>query len=137
MGMASDIYEGEGEGWLVFASIILLIVGFFNVVLGITMVANDEIYLTGPEESVVLVANVDTWGWVMLVVGLLEIMAGFGVISRNQLARWFAIVLAALGAIAHLPVFFGPHPLFSFIVVLLCVLVIYGLAVYGGRAIRA
>ena len=51
--MADDMYASEGEGWLIFASIILLIVGFFNVVLGITMVAKDEIYLTGPEESVV------------------------------------------------------------------------------------
>jgi hypothetical protein len=130
---AGEVGYDRGEGWLGFASVILLIVGVFNIVLGITLIANDEIYVTGPESRVVLIGDVTLWGWVLLVVGFLEVLAGVGVTTRNQLARWFGIVMASLAAIAHLPVIFGPRPIFSLLVVLLCVLVIYGLSRYGGR----
>jgi hypothetical protein len=134
---AGELDYERGEGWLGFASVILLIVGVFNIVLGITLIANDEIYVTGPESRVVLVGDVTLWGWILLVVGFLEVLAGVGVTTRNQLARWFGIVIASLAAIAHLPVIFGPRPLFSFLVVLMCVLVIYGLSRYGGRETTA
>ncbi len=127
-----DEYE-KGAGWLFFASIVLVIVGFFNAVLGITMIAGDEIYVTARDSWTVVVGNVNGWGWVLLVLGILEVFAGFGVLTRSQLARWFGIAVAALAAVGHLPVFFGRQPLYSFIVVLMSVLVIYGLAQYGGR----
>jgi hypothetical protein len=113
--------------------VILLIVGFFNVVLGIAMIAEDKIYVTGPDQDVVLIGDISTWGWVVLIIGALEVLSGFGVMTRNQWARWFGIVMASLAALAQLPVIFGPEPLFSFLVVLLCVAVIYALAHYGGR----
>jgi hypothetical protein len=127
-----DEYE-KGAGWLFFASIVLVIVGFFNAVLGITMIAGDDIYVTARDSGTVVVGNVTGWGWVLLVIGVLEVFAGFGVLARNQVARWFGIVMATVAALGQLPVFFGRQPLYSFIVVLMSVLVIYGLAQYGGR----
>jgi hypothetical protein len=133
--MATDYDTGyrRGEGWLLFAFVVLVIVGIFNVILGITLIASDEIYVTGRESSVVLIGNTTGWGWIVLITGVLEVIAGFGVVSRNQLARWFAIIMATLAALGHLPVFFGRQPLFSLVVVFMSVLVIYGLAQYGGR----
>jgi hypothetical protein len=133
--MATDYDAGyeKGAGWLLFASVMLLIVGIFNVVLGITLIAEDEIYVSARESEVVLVGDTTGWGWIVLILGALEVIAGFGVLTRNQIARWFGIIMATLAALGHLPVFFGRQPLYSFIVVLLSVLVIYGLAQYGGR----
>jgi hypothetical protein len=125
-------YE-RGEGWLLFASVVLLVVGAFNVVLGLTLIADDTIYVTGREDQVVLIGDTTGWGWVVFIAGILEVIAGFGVLTRNQAARWFGIFMATLAALAQLPVLFGPRPIYSFIVVLLSVLVIYGLAQYGGR----
>ena len=130
--MATESYE-KGEGWLFFAFVILVIVGFFNVVLGLTMIAGDNIYVTARDSGTVVIGNVNGWGWVILILGIFEVLAGFGVLARSQLSRWFAILMATLAALAHLPVIFGPHPIYSFLVVLLSVLVIYGLAQYGGR----
>jgi uncharacterized membrane protein len=127
-----DEYE-KGAGWLFFASVVLVIVGFFNAVLGITMIAGDELYVTARDSGTVVVGNVTGWGWVLLVLGILELFAGFGVLTRSQLARWFGIVVAALAALGQLPVIFGRDPIYSFVVVLMAVLVIYGLAQYGGR----
>ena len=130
--MATESYE-KGEGWLFFAFVILVIVGFFNVVLGLTMIAGDNIYVTARDSGTVVIGNVNGWGWVIGILGVFEVLAGFGVLARSQLSRWFAIFMATLAALAHLPVIFGPHPIYSFLVVLLSVLVIYGLAQYGGR----
>jgi len=133
--MATRGYEGyeKGEGWLFFAFVILVIVGFFNAVLGITMIAGDGIYVTARDSGTVVIGDVNGWGWIILILGVLEVLAGFGVLARSQLSRWFGIVMATLAALGHLPVIFGPKPVFSFLVVLMSVLVIYGLAQYGGR----
>jgi NADH:ubiquinone oxidoreductase subunit 2 (subunit N) len=130
--MATTPYE-RGEGWLLFASVVLLLVGAFNVVLGLTLIADDTIYVTGRENQVVLIGDTTGWGWVIFIAGILEVIAAFGVLARNQAARWFGIIMATLAALGHLPVIFGRHPVYSFIVVLLSILVIYGLAQYGGR----
>lgn len=135
--MATSDYDSDyyvkGEGWLTFAFVVLLIVGFFNVVLGITMIAEDPIYVSGATDRVVVIGNTTGWGWVLLVAGALEIVAAFGVLVRSQVARWFAIFMATIAALGQLPVIFGRNPLYSFLVVLLSILVIYGLAQYGGR----
>jgi hypothetical protein len=130
--MATESYE-KGEGWLFFAFVLLVIVGFFNVVLGLTMIAGDGIYVTARDSGTVVVGNVNGWGWVIGILGVLEVLAGFGVLARSQLARWFGILMATLAALGHLPVIFGRQPIYSFLVVLMSVLVIYGLAQYGGR----
>ena len=126
-------YDSQGEGWVFFAGIMLLLVGTLNFFQGLLLIAEDEIWVTGPDAQVVAVADVTTWGWVLFVVGLLEILAGFGVVVRNQLARWFGITVASLAVLAQFPVFFGPYPVWSFLMVTLSVLVIYGLGAYGGR----
>jgi hypothetical protein len=135
--MATSGYESDdyvkGEGWLTFSFVVLLIVGFFNVVLGITLIAGYPIYVSGATDRVVVIGNTDGWGWVLLIAGGLEVIAGFGVLVRSQVARWFGIFMATLAALGQLPVIFGRQPLYSFLVVLLSVLVIYGLAQYGGR----
>lgn len=130
--MAATSYE-KGEGWLFFAFVILVIVGFFNVVLGLTMIAGDNIYVTARDSGTVVIGSVNGWGWVIGILGVLEVIAGFGVLTRSQAARWFGIFMATLAVLGHLPVLFGPKPVYSFLVVIMSILVIYGLAQYGGR----
>lgn len=132
---ATDYDRGyeRGAGWLLFASVVLFVVGAFNTILGITLIAGDEIYVSGEDARVVLIGDVSGWGWILLIVGILEVIASFGVLARSQAARWFGIIVAVLAALGHLPVLFGPEPLYSFLVVIMSILVIYGLAQYGGR----
>ena len=85
----------RGEGWLLYSSIILLIVGTLNFFQGLALIAKDEILVTGSDASVVVIGNVSAWGWVILIVGILEIAAGFGVLGRVQWigALWVHCVL--------------------------------------------
>lgn len=123
----------EGIGWILYASIMLVIVGALNFFQGMLLIAQDEIYVTGPEAQAVVIGDTTTWGWVILIIGVLELLAGFGVMYGQQWARWFGIIIASLALIGQFPVFFGAHPLWSLVVILLCAFVIYGLAAYGGR----
>ena len=121
----------QGEGWLLYASHMLIIVGTLNFLQGLVLIAEDEIYVTGPAEQIVVVGDVSTWGWVILIVGILQGAAGIGVIGGQQWARWLGIVAAGFAILAQFPVFFGPHPFWSLTVVILASLVLYGLAAYG------
>jgi hypothetical protein len=79
-----DTCYTRGEGWLYFAFVVLLIVGFFNVVLGLTLIAGDPIYVSARDSEVVVIGNTTGWGWVLFISGILEVFAGFGVLTRNQ-----------------------------------------------------
>ena len=130
--MADDSYI-EGEGWLLYASIMLDIVGTMNFFQGLALIAKDELVVTGPDAQVVLVGDVSTWGWVILIVGVLEFLAGFGVMARESRRRGYGVAVASFALLAQFPVFFGPHPLWSLTVVILISMVLYGLAAYGGK----
>ena len=75
-----------------------------------------------------------TWGWITLIIGVLLIVAAMGVFSGSGFARWFGIFAAGLNAIA---LFGSPtaqaYPFWSLIIFALDILVIYALAVYGGK----
>jgi hypothetical protein len=125
----------RGEGRTAFAGIILLIVGFFNAVYGIALIAQDQVVMQGrPDDGVVLIGDVTTWGWVLLLLGIVQVLAGLGLLAGQTWARVLGIIGAALVAIAQFPVFFGPHPLWSLTVVALCAWIIHGLVVYGEPA---
>ena len=125
--------ESQGSGWLFYAGTMLGIVGVLNIFWGLAFIAQDDLVVTGPDAEVVLIGSTTGWGWVLLIIGVIEILASVGVVARQQWARWFGIIVASLGLIAQFPVFFGPHPLWALTIVILCALVIYGLAAYGGR----
>ena len=130
--MAQGARYGEGEGWLVFAAIMLMVVGFFYIIWGFAAIVSDPFVVTGTDETVTVIGDINAWGWVMLIIGVVEIAAGFGVLSLQQWARWFGIIVAALAALGHIGSL-RAFPIWSLIVIGISVLIIYGLATYGGR----
>ena len=82
-------------------------------------------------DGVVLIGDVTTWGWVLLILGIVQILAGFGLIGGQTWARVLGIVAATFAALGQLPVIAGPNPIWSLLVIAGCVWVIHGLVVYG------
>jgi hypothetical protein len=73
------------------------------------------------------------WGWVVLILGLLQLLAGGGVMVGNQAARWFGIAVIGLNLVAQL--FFIPaYPFWALTIIAFDVFALYGLCVYGSRA---
>jgi hypothetical protein len=119
-------YEPAGSQWIVFSSVLLVMVGIFNVIDGIAAISGAD-YLS----SRVIFADLDTWGVFFIVWGCLQILAGLAVYRGATWGVLFGIAAAFLNAIAHLG-WATSYPLWAMCVVAVDVLVIYGLTVHGG-----
>jgi hypothetical protein len=116
-------------GWVVFAGLMLVMLGLFQAIEGLVAIFDQGYYLVGSEG---LVVNVDytAWGWVHLILGVLAIAAGFGLIAGNMAARVVGVILAVLSAILNLA-FIAAYPVWSIIVIAIDVIVIYAIVVHG------
>ena len=80
--------EGRGYGLILFASVLLLVIGFFNMIYGIAAIANSHVFVANAHY---VFANLRTWGWITLIISVLQLIAAGGILAGNQLARWFAV----------------------------------------------
>jgi hypothetical protein len=123
-------------GWIIFASVMMFMIGSFQAIAGLVALFDDEYYLV---RSSGLVVNVDytAWGWVHLLFGILLIATGLGAIAGQTWARVVGVILAGLSAVVNFA-FLAAYPVWSAIVITLDVFVIYALVVHGreARALR-
>jgi hypothetical protein len=119
----------QGGGLIFFACVLLLVVGFFNIIEGIAAIANSHVFVANAHY---VFANLRTWGWITLIVGVLQLVAAGGIVTGNQLARWFAVAVVGLNAIDMM--FFIPaYPFWALVIIAVDVVALYALCVYGGR----
>jgi hypothetical protein len=126
---AQGAYEEAGGGWLLFAGIMLMLAGVLNVIWGIAAIDNSNFFVN---DTKYIISNLNTWGWVMLILGVVQILAAFSIWAGNQFGRWFGILgagLSSIGALMSIPA----YPFWSLAVFAVDILVIYGLAAYGGQ----
>jgi hypothetical protein len=122
--------EGDGLGLVFFASILLLMLGFFNLIYGIAAIANSHVFTANAHY---VFAGLRTWGWITLIIAVLQLAAAAGVLAGNQLARWFAVAVLVLNAIDMM--FFVPaYPFWALMIIAVDVIALYGLCAYGSRA---
>jgi len=121
--------EGSGYGLILFAAILLLVVGFFNMIYGIAAIANSHVFVAGAHY---VFANQRTWGWITLIIGVLQLVAAAGILAGNQLARWFAVAVLALNAI-DMMLFLPAYPFWALTIIAVDVVALYGLCAYGSR----
>ena len=122
--------EGQGYGLLVFAAVLLLVVGFFNMLYGIAAIANSHVFVANAHY---VIGDLRAWGWVTLIISVLQLVAAGGILAGNQLARWFAVAVVGLNAIAMM--FFIPaYPFWALVIIAADVVALYGLCAYGSRA---
>ena len=116
-------------GWVVFAGVMLAVVGIFQAIEGLVALFNHEFYLVSAKGLVVNV-NYTTWGWVHLILGIVAVLTGFGLLAGNMLARIVGVGIAALSAIVNMA-FVSAYPVWSVIMISLDVIVIYAIVVHG------
>jgi hypothetical protein len=121
--------SAPGAGWVGFAAIMLGLAGTWNVLEGILAIAKSRVYVG---DQTFVVSDLKTWGWIVLILGALELVAAFAIASGNQWARWFGIFSACINAIGQL-FFLDAYPLWGLAMFAVDVLIVYGLVVYGGR----
>jgi hypothetical protein len=121
-------------GWLIFAAVLMILLGAFHAIQGLIALFNSEYYLVGPQALSVHL-DYTTWGWVHLIAGIVVLGAGIGVLAGQLWARIVGIVLAVISALTSFT-FIAAYPVWSCILIALDVLIIYALAV-NGRELQA
>jgi hypothetical protein len=127
--------EVRGEGRAAFAAILLLIAGALNVIYGIAAISEAHFFTDSGTHFVF--SSLNTWGWITVILGAIELTGGFSLLSGNAYGRVIGIVAASLGAIGSLLAIAGAYPFWSLGVFALCVIVLHGLVVYGEPVERA
>jgi len=120
-------------GWKSFAGILLMVGGVFNFIDGLTGITRSNYYksVSGGTQFPIT-NNITTWGWIILIVGILMFLSGIGLFSGATWARALGILFASVNAILQLA-WLAHFPFWSFTMILVDILVIYGIAVHGGR----
>jgi hypothetical protein len=120
--------EMRGEGRAVFAAILLLIAGTLNIIYGVAAIAQASFFV---EQTKYVFLEVSHWGWITLILGIIQLTAGFSLMGGGAYGRVIGIIAASLGAIGALLAVGGAYPFWSLGVFALCVIVIHGLVVLG------
>jgi hypothetical protein len=119
----------HGGGWLTFAGIMVMLAGVLNVIWGIAAIDSANFFV---EEERFIISDLNTWGWIILIIGAIQLFAAFSIWSGGQFGRWIGIFgasLSAIGALLSIP----GYPFWSLAVFGIDLLIIYGLTVYGGQ----
>ena len=122
-----------GTGWVLFSAIVLGFAGVWAFFEGILAISSSKVYVG---TATFVFSDLKTWGWIVMTLGILAIVAAFSLLGGSELARWFGITVAALNAWGQL-MFMQANPWWGVTMFTLDVLVIYGLAAYGGSRLRA
>ncbi|HEX6474075.1 MAG TPA: hypothetical protein VF114_03185 [Candidatus Limnocylindria bacterium] len=117
-------------GMIFFASVMMVMIGFFHAMYGLAAILQNDLIVAGPEYIWRL--DVTTWGWIHLIAGILVLIAGWSLFSGATWARVVGITLALISAIANFASI-PYYPFWSILIIVLDVLVIWALAVYGGE----
>ena len=121
--------DERGRGWVVFAGVLLLMLGTINVIEGISAIGSANFYVANAHY---VFGDLNTWGWIALCLGVLQLLVGLGVFAKNQFARWTGVVMLSLNAIAQL-LMMPSYPFWSLSIFAVGILAIYGLVAYGDR----
>jgi hypothetical protein len=119
----------RGAGSAVFAAILLLMAGTLNIIYGFGAVGDAHFFTDAGSHYVF--SSLHGWGWITVILGVIQLTAGFSLFAGGTYGRVIGIVAATLGAIGALLSIGGAYPFWSLGVFAICIIVIHGLAVLG------
>jgi len=117
------------SGWLLFAGIMIFIAGVLNVIYGIAAIDDSKFFV---QDTKYVVSSLNTWGWITLIVGALQLVAAFSIWRGGGFGMVVGMAVAMISAIVAL-LSIPSYPLLSLAIFAVDVLIIYGLATYGGQ----
>ena len=115
--------ESTLSGWWVFAGILLLVAGVLNIIRGIAAIGDAKFFTA---HGTFIISGLHTWGWILLILGVLEMIAAFSLFAGGEFGRWFGVFIASLNAIGAL-LSIPAYPLWSLGIFALAIIMIYKL----------
>ena len=126
---AAQETPGWAVGFILFAAVMMIMVGVFQALQGLVAIFENEFYVA--TRNYLFQFDATTWGWIHLLVGLIVAFAGWGLMSGRTWARVVGITLALLSAIANF-LFIPYYPFWSLLIITLDIFVIWAVAAHGG-----
>ena len=120
------------SGWVIFAAVMLIIAGVLNVIWGIAAIADSKFFI---QDQKYILSNLNLWGWITLIIGVLQLLAGFSLWSGNIYGRVMAILFASLSALAAL-LSIPAYPFWSLAIFAIDIIIIYQVSLYGGAGVE-
>jgi hypothetical protein len=124
------VNQVRGVGRALFAAAYLMIAGILNVIWGIAAIGNSDFFV---KNAHYVFGDLKTWGWITLIIGILELIAAVSLFGGGAFGRLFGIFAGSLAAVSAL-LSISAYPLWSIAIFALSVWIVYGLAVYGEPA---
>jgi hypothetical protein len=118
----------RGAGRVVFVAVLLLFVGTINIIYGIGALDDANVFVN---DQRLVFDNLNTLGWVLIILGVIQLTAGFSLFAGGTYGRVIGIIAGSIGAIEALLSVGGAYPWWSLGVFALCVYVVYGIFVFG------
>jgi hypothetical protein len=118
----------RGVGSALFVGILLMIAGTLSIIYGIAAVSNANFFVN---DTQYVFSSLHTWGWITIVLGVIELSAAFSLFAGGTYGRVIGIMAATLGAIGALLDVGGAHPWWSLGIFAICLVCIHGLVVLG------
>lgn len=122
-----DRYESAPgqSGWIVFAGVIMLVLGFLDAMWGLAAVINNEVVTVGGRGGVV-VWDITAWGWGHLILGTVVALTGLGLLAGQGWARWFGVFFVSLNILVQFGTF-SLFPLWSIMIIAIDIVILYQL----------
>ena len=118
----------QGIGRALFAATLLMIAGLVNIIYGFGALDGANVFV---DDRRYILTNLNTMGWVLIILGLIQIAGGFSLYVGNPFGRIIGVVGAGLGAIAALLSIGDGNPWWSLAVFFLCIYVLQGILIYA------
>lgn len=119
----------RGANWVLFAGIMLMLMAILNVIWGIAAIDNSSFFVN---DTNYILSDLKTWGWVALGIAALQAIAAFSIWKGGVFGVWFGIAAASVNAISALMAI-PSYPFWSLAIFAIDIMIIYGLAAYGGQ----
>jgi hypothetical protein len=116
----------RGEGRVIFAGAMLLLVGAVNIIYGIGALGNASVFVNDVR---FILEDLNTLGWVMIVLGVIQLTGAVSLLSGNTYGRVIGVTAGTLGALGALLSIGGAYPWWSMCVFFVCIWVVYGILV--------
>jgi hypothetical protein len=124
-----DYDDSRGQGLVTFAGVMLMIVGVLNCLYGIAAIDKANVFVN---DARYVFGDLNTWGWFVLALGILQFFAAFAIWRGAPWARWFGVACASANAILQ-TLWIPAYPVLAITILTMDIVVIYGLLAYGGR----
>lgn len=126
---SAEPWPSPWVGWILFAGVMMIVLGFFHAFQGFIALFDDEYYLVR-KSGLTIHVDYTVWGWTYLILSIVVVAAGVALLNGRMWGQFVGVILAVLSVLVN-AAFLAAYPVWSTIMIAVDILVIWALTVHG------